>query len=275
MKRLGYVIGAVLMLPTFSASAQSVMEVLPRGARSMGIANASVTLRDAWGVFNNIGGISGIEQSAFFAGYDHRLGLNELTTLAAGAVFKNPTGALGVGLSSFGGELFSQQTLGIGYANQLGIASLGMKVSYFQTNIEGFGRGAAPIVEIGGVAELSPWLYFGARIYNVTRSRLSRITGEYLPMIVSTGVSVRPSASLMINLEAQKEILLLPQVKIGLEYGLRDKLWARAGIHTRPQQLFFGIGMAPKRYRFDYALSQNYRLGFTHHVSVNFLWNDP
>lgn len=257
------------------AVAQSGVEVLPRGARSMGLANANVTLSDAWSFFNNIGGISNVGQSEFFAGYDHRLGLNELTTIAAGATFKNSSGAFGVGLSNYGGDLFNQQSIGIGYANQLGIASLGLKINYFQTNIEGFGRGAAPILELGGVAELTPWLFFGARIYNLSRSKLSQITGEYLPMFVVSGLSFRPSEALMINLEAEKEVYLAPQVKIGVEYSIREKLWARTGINAQPQQLFFGIGFSPKRYRFDYAMSQNHQLGFTHHVSFNYLWNEP
>ena len=275
MKRLGYISLVLLLADGQLVMAQSGVEVLPRGARSMGLANANVTLADAWSVFNNIGGIGSVEESEFFAGYDHRLGLNELTTLAAGAVLKGSSGAWGLGLSNYGGELFNQQTIGIGYGNQLGIASLGIKINYFQTNIEGFGRGAAPVLEMGGVAELTPWLFFGAHMYNLSRSKLSRVTGEYLPMIVRSGLSFRPTEGLMINLEAEKEVYLAPQLKLGIEYSLSDKLWARTGVNTHPQQLFFGIGFSPKRYRFDYAMSQNHQLGFTHHVSFNYLLNEP
>jgi len=274
MKRLGSISFMLLLVNGYLAIAQSGVEVLPRGARSMGLANANATLADAWSLFNNIGGLGSVEESQFFSGYDHRMALNELTTLAAGAVFASSTGAWGIGLSSYGGDLFNQQTIGLGYGNQLGIVSLGVKINYFQTNIEGFGRGAAPIVELGGVAELTPWLFFGAHMYNMTRSKLSRVTDEYLPMIVRSGLSFRPSEGLMINLEAEKEVYLSPQLKMGMEYSLRDKLWARTGINTHPQQLFFGIGFSPKRYRIDYALSQNHQLGFTHHVSFNYLWNE-
>ncbi len=275
MKWLGYISLIILLARGHLVTAQSGVEVLPRGARSMGLANANVTLADAWSVFNNIGGIGSVEESEFFAGYDHRLGLNELTTLAAGAVFNGASGAWGIGLSNYGGDLFNQQTIGVGYGNQLGIASLGIKINYFQTNIEGFGRGAAPIVEVGGVAELTPWLFFGAHMYNGTRSKLSQVTGEYLPMIVRSGLSFRPTEGLMINLEAEKEVYLAPQLKVGVEYSLRERLYARTGINTHPQQVFFGIGFSPKRYRFDYAMSQNHQLGFTHHVSFNYLWNEP
>ena len=275
MKRLGYISLVLLLTNGQWLMAQSGVDVLPRGSRSMGLGNANVTLADGWSVFNNIGGIGSVEASEFFAGYDHRLGLNELTTLAAGAVFKGTSGAWGIGLSNYGGDLFNQQTVGVGYGNQLGIASLGIKINYFQTNIEGFGRGAAPIVEVGGVAEMTPWLFFGAHMYNGSRSKLSQVTGEYLPMIVRTGLSFRPTQELMINLEAEKEVYLAPQLTVGVEYSLRERLYARTGINTNPRQLFFGIGFSPKRYRFDYAMSQNHQLGFTHHVSFNYLWNEP
>lgn len=275
MKRFGCISLVLLLTNGQWLMAQSGVDVLPRGSRSMGLGNANVTLADGWSVFNNIGGIGSVEASEFFAGYDHRLGLNELTTLAAGAVFKGTSGAWGIGLSNYGGDLFNQQTVGVGYGNQLGIASLGIKINYFQTNIEGFGRGAAPIVEVGGVAEMTPWLFFGAHMYNGSRSKLSQVTGEYLPMIVRTGLSFRPSQELMINLEAEKEVYLAPQLKVGVEYSLRERLYARTGINTNPRQLFFGIGFSPKRYRFDYAMSQNHQLGFTHHVSFNYLWNEP
>jgi hypothetical protein len=264
---------SVLMMP--SAYSQNGTEVLPKGARSIGLGNANVTLGDAWSVFNNIGGLGLLEDEQALASFDHRLGLNELTTLATGLAFTGERGNIGLGISSYGGDLFNQQNIGIGIARKLGLASLGVKVNYFQTNIEGFGRNATPILELGGVAEISPQLLFGAHIYNLTRSRLSKVSQDHLPMVVKTGLSYRPATFLMINVEAEKEILLDPQVKVGLEYGIQEKLWARTGINTHPNNLFFGIGFRPKNFIVDYALSQHLQLGFTHHFSFNYLWNKP
>src|SRR5690606_41238494 len=80
--------------------------------------------------------------------------MKELTTLAAGAVIAQGFGVVGLGFSHYGGQLFNQQNLGIGFSNTFGIASFGFKVNYLQTNIEGFGRNARPVLEFGGVAEL-------------------------------------------------------------------------------------------------------------------------
>lgn len=259
----------MLLLP-LSLTAQSGMETYPKGARSMGMANAHATLADSWSIFNNIGALANTQASQAVFSYDHRLGIQELTTLAAGAVLKNTWGVMGVGISNYGGRLFNQQNIGVGFSNQFGIGSFGIKVNYFQTNIEGFGRSGTPILEFGGVASLGPNLYFGAHVYNFTRSKFSKAGADYLPTVIKAGLSYRPLSILMINVEAEKEIILPPQFKMGLEYNLLEKLWARSGIHTQPNNIFFGLGFKPSRFHIDYALSQNYRLGYTHHFSFNY-----
>jgi len=246
----------------------------PTGARSMGMGNAHVTIGDSWSLFNNIGGLGRVEQTQAMFGYDHRLGINELTTLAAGLAIVQDWGNWGVNVSHFGGNLFNQQNIGIGFSNTLGITSFGVKVNYFQTNIEGFGRSASPVIEFGGIAELTPQLFFGAHIYNLSRSKLSKLSDEYLPMIVKAGVSYRPSDYLMLNVEGEKEVLLKPMFKAGLEYNVKGKIWGRTGFNTQPNNFFFGLGFKPRKYQIDYAMSQNYRLGFTHHFSFNLLFNE-
>jgi hypothetical protein len=264
-----------LLFPScISAWGQNGTETLPSGARSMGLANAHVTLVDAWSIFNNVGAMGRIETDQVFFSYDHRLGLHELTTLAAGTTVVNDWGVIGLGISHYGGDLFNQQNLGVGISNTLGIASFGIKLNYFQTNIEGLGRNASPVLEFGGVAVLVPGLQFGAHIYNVTRAKLSKISQSYLPTVIKAGISYHFSEKLILMLEAEKDILLMAKFKTGLEYNLLDKVWGRAGIHTNPNNLFFGMGFKPHRYHIDYALSQNYLMGYTHHFSFNYLLHD-
>ncbi|MBT0812598.1 hypothetical protein KIH41_15020 [Litoribacter ruber] len=252
--------------------AQSGMETYPSGARSMGMGNSHVTLVDGYSLFNNIGALGRLEQSQAFFGFDHRLNLSELSTLSAGLAMVTTKGNLGINVSHFGGQLFNQQNLGLGFSNKLGIASFGVKANYLQTNIDEFGRSGVPIFEFGGVAELSPHLFFGAHIYNFTRAKMSRYTDDTFPTLVKAGLSIRPSNALILNVEAEKDILLPPQFKAGMEYNMQEKLQGRLGFNTNPNNLFFGIGFRPRKYHIDYALSQNYKLGFTHHFSFNLLF---
>lgn len=239
----------------------------------MGLANAHVTLEDGWSIFNNVGAMGRLEATQANFGYDHRLGMKELTTLAAGASLVREFGVLGISLSHYGGQLFHQQNIGIGFSNTLGIASFGFKLNYLQSNIEGFGRSGSPILEFGGVASLGPNLLFGAHVYNFNRARFSKVSQDFLPTVIKVGLSYRTSGKLMVNVEAEKEIVLPPQFKMGLEYNLLQKFWARSGIHTNPNNIFFGMGFKPRQFHIDYALSQNYRLGYTHHFSFNYLFH--
>lgn len=261
-----------MVLLKLETKAQSGQEAQPQGARSMGLGNAHTTVWDVWSIFNNIGALSRIDASQVAFAYDRRMNMNELSTVSAGAVLKGEKATFGLGVSSFGSELFSQRQIGIGFSNQLGIASLGLKVSYFQTSIEGFGRGASPLVEFGGVAELTPELFFGAHVYNVTRSKYGNNSLERLPTVVKAGISYRPSEKVMVNIEAEKDILLEPLLKTGIEYNLLNRFWARAGMNTNPGKLFFGIGFKPPKFHIDYAMTQHPALGFTHHFSFNYLF---
>ncbi|SIS72866.1 PorV/PorQ family protein [Belliella pelovolcani] len=260
-----------LILLPLHLHAQGGLDTYAKGARSMGMGNANLSLTDTWSVFNNIGALGRITKSSVAVGYDHRFQLNELTTLSSGAILANDKLNLGLSMSTFGDEHFNQRHIGIGISNQMGIASLGIKVNYVQTNIEGFGRSAVPVVEFGGLAELSPNLFFGAHIYNLTNAKVSKISNDHIPTVVKSGLSYLPTDKLTINLEAEKDILLDPVLKLGLEYNLMDKLWMRTGINTNPSNLFFGIGFRPKDFVIDYAMTQNQYLGATHHFSFGYI----
>lgn len=261
-----------LSFPLLGLQAQGGIETLPKGARSVGVGNASITIADSWSIFDNIGALGRLASSSIMVGYDHRFNLNELTTLSAGAVIHTEGFQYGLSISSYGGEHFNQSNIGLGIANQLGIASLGLKVNYFQTNIEGFGRAAAPVIEFGGVAELGPNLFFGAHMYNLTNAKVGGNSEDRIPTVVKSGISYRPTEKLMVNVEAEKDILLDAVIKLGIEYNLMDRLWLRSGVNTYPSNLFFGIGFRPRNFVIDYAMTQSQYLGNTHHFSFGYLF---
>jgi len=272
-----WVLLGILLLFSRLGWSQNSMDHFPKGAQSIGLGNASVTLSDPWAIFNNIGALGKApSEKLAIAGYDHRLGLNELTTLAAGIMLPTEKiGTIGIGISNYGGKLFNQQQIGLGLAKQLGLASLGIKINYFQTNIEGYGRSARPVLELGGTAELIPGLFFGAHVYNITRAAISKASFDYLPTIIKAGISYRPSNNLMVNIETEKELYSPPQFKAGIAYSFEEKFWARTGINSQPNNLYFGIGFRPRRFQVDYAISRNYLLGFTHHFSLNYNLKAP
>lgn len=238
------------------------------GARSQGMGSVKVILPDAWTYFNNIGALDRLEQTEISAGFDHRYGLSELSTVDLALGWKNDFGTLGLGLSRFGGKLFNQQLIGVGFSNTLGIVSLGAKIDWFQTQIEGFGTGHALIFSLGGVAELGPKFFLGANFSNLNQAKISSNSEQRLPTAVQLGISYLPSESLRILAEVEKDIEIDPVLKAGIEYRLRDWIYLRTGISSNPSRLSFGLGMRKNQFGFDYAYGQNTSLGRTHHLSL-------
>jgi hypothetical protein len=253
---------------TSFALAQSDPSSQAHGARSQGMGNVRVNLTDSWAYFNNIGALDRLEESQLSAGFDHRFGIQELSTVDLAGAWKTNFGTAGLGISRFGGKLFNQQQFGLGFSNTLGIVSLGAKIDWLQTNIEGFGTGNSLIFSLGGVAELGPKFFLGANFSNLNRARLSQNSEQRLPTIVQMGFSYIPSESIRILVELEKDIELAPVFKAGIEYTLRKWILLRTGISSNPARLSFGLGLRKDRFGFDYAYGQNTALGRTHHLSL-------
>lgn len=238
------------------------------GARSQGMGNLKVMLPDSWSYFNNIGALNRIEETEISAGFDHRFGLSELSTVDLAVGWKNDFGTIGLGISRFGGKLFNQQLLGLGFSNTLGIVSIGAKIDWLQTQIEGFGSGNALVFSLGGVAELGPKFFLGANFSNLGSSKISQNSEQHIPTSVQLGISYIPVESLRILAEVEKDVELDPVVKAGLEYQFKDWIYLRTGVSSNPARISFGLGMRKSQFGFDYAYGQNTALGRTHHLSL-------
>jgi hypothetical protein len=238
------------------------------GARSQGMGNTKIFLPDAWTYFNNIGALDRIEETQVSAGFDSRFGISELSTVDLGLGWKKDFGTFGLGISRFGGKLFNQQLIGMGFSNTLGIVSLGAKIDWFQTNMEGFGTGNALLFSLGGVAELDPKFFLGANFSNLNRSKLSKNNVQRLPTLVQMGISYLPSDAVRILAEIEKDIELDPIIKAGIEYRLQEWIFLRTGVSSNPSRISFGLGVKKDHFGFEYAYGQNTALGRTHHLSL-------
>ncbi|WP_338224535.1 hypothetical protein [Algoriphagus confluentis] len=230
--------------------------------------NLRLFTRDAWTFFNNVGNLDRLEESELTAGYDSRFGLKELNTYSLAGAMKSQLGTFGLGVSSFGDQYFSQQILGFGFSNTLGIVSLGIKLDWFQTQIEGFGSAHSFLISMGGVAELGPKTFLGANFSNLNQAKYSRNTEQLLPTLIQMGINYLASENVSLAAELEKEVETNPIFRAGLEYKLQHWIFLRAGVSTNPSRISFGLGLRKDRFGFDYAFGENTALGVSHHLSL-------
>lgn len=240
------------------------------GARSAGMAGASLTVGDEYSLFNNIGGLGRVDYHAAFAGYQNRYGIREFQVIGGGGVFHSDIGNAGVGYYKFGDDVFSQQRIHVAIGNQLQMVSLGLGVDLVQYDIATIGTRQVLAIQFGGIAEITPQLVFGAHIFNLNQAELTSETGEKLPTVMKGGFSYRPSKELMLNVEVEKDLDFDEVFKAGLEYQIIENVYMRTGISTEPFLSAFGVGFHPKNLKFDYAFSNDSRLGNIHELSVSY-----
>jgi hypothetical protein len=240
------------------------------GARQMGIGYASSCLYDEWAVFNNPAGLAKVRQSTAAFSYDAMPSLKSFNRMAALVALPSKIMTTALGVFRFGDDLYNEQFVSAGFANQLGLASLGIRFNYIQYHAEGFGNFQAFTISFGGIAELTKTIHVGAQITNLNQPIINKQTGEKMQTLMSLAVAINPSDKIFLTSEVQKDLNFKILWKTGLEYKFYKKFTARTGVNLNPQAAFFGFGWKSKRLTLDYGLKYNPLLGNNHQATVAF-----
>jgi hypothetical protein len=237
------------------------------GARAQGMGYASSCLTDVWSLQNNIAGLAKTPQST--AGFAYHAIPSFKFFNRAGAVFATPIGPGVGGVSVFrlGDDLYNEQTFSLGFANTLGLASLGLKVNYIQFRAEGLATRTALTASFGGIAAFTQHLSFGAHITNINQPVINELTGERIPTRLVAAISYQ-SDKLIISGEVDKDLEYSPLFRSGMEYRFLKKIAFRTGFNLNPQSGFFGLGFKTGKCQMDYALQFNDALGLSHQATI-------
>ncbi|SEJ63813.1 hypothetical protein SAMN04487995_5650 [Dyadobacter koreensis] len=248
----------------------------PVGARSWGLANATIARSDYYSIGNNVAGLGGIKTAAIFSTYNSHFNFEGISTLGVGAVMPLSED-LGIGLSirRFGDNVYNQIAVGAGAGHHIGRFSLGLKLNYLQTAISSsaiiFSKKAL-VLEFGGIVMISSKLYFGAHMYNVTQSSYSDNLRERVDTSLRTGFLYKPSKTVELSAEIEKVTDNPMTLRIGLEYEIVRNFFVRTGINSKPQTNHFGIGFKVSQFHLNYAMHTHPQLGWSHHFSICYVF---
>jgi hypothetical protein len=255
-----------------TARGQSVSTLM--GSRAQGLGFTTASLYDTWGIFNNVAGVAKTTQTSASFAYDARPQLVGANRTAAALLIPSNLGVAAVGVFRFGDDVYSESLLTAGFSNQLGIASLGVRINYIQYRAEGFGSKGVFTIGFGGIAELTPELSVGAYITNINQPEVS-MDGDQVPTLLNLGFAFTPTEKVFIAAELEKDLEYRPTWKMGGEYQFHPKFSARTGFNLYPNATFFGFGFKSTKFHFDYALQYSTALMFSHQASVNYQFIRP
>ena len=253
------------LLITLSCLAQ---EPAGTGARSFGMAQTSITLSDGYSVFNNPGSLGSINKNSITFSYLSLYRMESLGSVFSSFAKKIKTGGVSVGVVSQGHELYNRSKVVLGLGNNFGIASLGLSGNYHQWRIEGFGSRGFISLDFGGVAQIGSFVKFGGLVRNITQTRISNITNEYLPTVMSVGLSYQPSEQLLLSTQYDKDLELEGILRMAIEYKI-SSLVLRTGMITDPAHFSFGAGLNHKSLKIDYGVMNHPVLRMTHSFSLS------
>lgn len=266
------VICLMLMLSGFSGVNKVKAQHIPLGAEAAGVGHATVASKGRMGIFGNAAGLATVRNQEILAGYDSRYGFLEgISTISAAYLHPLKHSSLGLSLSRFGDNLFSQHKLSLSYGHQIDQFSVGARLSQHQYAIEGADTRFATVMDIGGVAQLLSSLSFGMSITNLNQAVISYETGEKVPTTLSSGFCFRPDEKLQTLAEVSYTLEERPLFKAGIAYQPLKKFAFRSGANSsRLGQFYLGFGIMHSVLDFDYALETHQVLGVSQQLNVTY-----
>ena len=243
----------------------------PLGARSAGMATASVVLTDVWASANNQAGLGFLEQPTAALYYENRLNVKNLSLQAATFAIPVQSTTIGVNYRYFGFSKYHESKFGLAVAKQIGEKfALGVQMDYFQTHFAGdYGNVGILCAEIGLLCKPVENLIVGAHLFNVARSKQKVNYDELMPTIMRLGVGYTIHDKATVSVETEKDLRMNAIFKGGLEYSPIDDLFLRCGMSNGTMHQFsFGLGYEWKNLTVDISFSHHKFLGFSPHISL-------
>lgn len=237
---------------------------------STGYANAGLSLQNSWAMTNNPAGIAGVEKLEVGMYYNSRFSTKEMST--KGLVFATPLqgGSIGVLVNSYGYSLYSKNSIGIAYARTLSDKiNAGVRIQYHSLKIgEGYGKSDALTVSIGMQYEMDDHITISGVVYNPNKSSFVDYNDEKIPSLLKGGLKYTFSDKVFITTEVWASSDNKPQVVVGSEYQILDKLFIRAGVSTQPTASAFGFGVKLKQFDINFNSAYDPYLGFSPSFSL-------
>ncbi|MBN2663908.1 MAG: hypothetical protein JXR68_09695 [Bacteroidales bacterium] len=268
MKKI--VLGFILFFATYTTNADNY----PVGASSLATGGSTVAVQNLWSVYHNqaaLGFFEGIEAGIY---YENRFMLPEYGLKSMAFAMNLKPGTIGLSVSSFGFNKFSDNKIGLAYGMKLSdFIAIGIQIDYFLIQQDAYyGNISTVSGEIGIYATPFEDFYIGAHVFNPWRSKIANYQDERLPTIFRLGIAYNFSEEVLFSLETEKDLDFPAVFKTGLEYEPIKNFILRTGVSFSNKDFFpaFGIGYNFKGIGIDLSFESHPILGTKTGVSLSY-----
>jgi hypothetical protein len=263
----------ITLVFTFTLFYSSSFAQIPKslGAETQAMGGAASSIFTNFAFFNNPAGLAEIKSFSLHASFFNSFSISGLNTSGFNVNIPTKRVNLGLGIQKFGDDLYGENLIGILLAKQKDKVSIGLKASYYQTNISDYLSRNTMFLEFGIIVKPVKKINIGLHAVNLSSARL--FFTQSLPFLLKMGFSYFPTNKLRISSDLESDLKTYKSIKTGLEYNFYKKIYLRTGLNSQLKTLHFGFGISHKNISFDYATITNQNLGLSNGFSLGFIMN--
>jgi len=256
------------ILPLILISSISTAQNLQLGGQLLGQAHTLVASPGLHSVYSNPAGVGYLNQNEVAVAFQQHFGVQGLNTVGAWGAFSSKTVNLGFSVDKFGDELYRDARIGLLVSKKIERISLGLKGSYLNSGVKDLSSRASFLLEFGILSDLNSKWKVGLSAFNVSRANLYE--NQFIPTILSLGLSFKPSKNLEINAQSDYFVSENFRFRVGFNYKPRENLLVCAGVNPYLRATHLGLGFDLKSYNFIYSVAILPGVGMLNQLTLSF-----
>jgi hypothetical protein len=243
----------------------------PAGAESSAMGNTGLLLQNPFCSANHQALMPWQKKAGIGFSFANNYGLKDINRVYITGVVPYKTFGYGFKLYNFGNLVYREQIIGMSVAHAFHPSfSLGLGVNYQSAGISNYGHRSTIALEASIAAKVNEQLSLGFRLYDPERAKFSDYQDERLATIYQFGMGYKVNKQVKAIAEIEKSNAFRPNVKMGINYAVKDNYNIRMGFSSLQPQFTFGFGFRHKQCVMEFASAVHQYLGVSTNISIAF-----
>lgn len=255
----------IFLVVIFVGMPKQAFSQISMGAKGAALGHATTALESYdWALFSNPALLNSITPRIGFYGIQN-YGFSEITDISAFGSVPTGFGIGALGIHRYGGDLFNETRIRLGYANEWKGLHLGLALNYNHIAFGGtYGSGGALGVDVGLAAKVLDGLWMGAKATNINRPSYDfQSYAEDLIRDLALGMTYMLAEKALFTMDVYKDVRFPVSFRGGLEVTVIEHLKARVGFTTEPVTYSFGFGYGRSFWQVDLVVQKDQILGLS------------